>query len=126
MSRIMNEPVQDAIGQALTDSASISFIYDDAANTISAFVKEDWIQSKVGSGGGGSPGTTTTAHTWEDGTTSLTITHNLNTRNVSVDIYDQNYETVYIDTIIRDTTNSVVLTRSVSSVGGTWIVLLHT
>jgi hypothetical protein len=123
MSRIMNEPVQDAIGQALTDSTSIAFIYDDAANTISASVKEAWIQSLLGSGGVATE--TVYVFTWEEGTASKSITHNLDTRNISVDIYDQNYETVYIDLIDRDTNNSVLLNRSTSFVGGTWVVLLR-
>ena len=123
MSRIMNEPVQDAIGQALTDSTSIAFTYNDAANTISASVKEAWIQSLIGESGGAAA--TAYVFTWEDGTASKNITHNLDTRNVSVDIYDQNYETVHIDLIDRDTTNSVLLNRSTSSVGGTWVVLLR-
>lgn len=54
---------------------------------------------------------------------SKTVTHNLNTREVSVTIYDENYETVYVDTETRTTVNAVDLVR-VGTASGTWTVII--
>jgi hypothetical protein len=57
-----------------------------------------------------------------DGATKA-ITHNLGTRDIIIQIYDENYETVHVDTITRGTTDSVTLVSSVAPTG-TWRVLI--
>jgi len=54
---------------------------------------------------------------------SKTITHSLDTREVSITIYDENYETVYVDSETRTTVNAVDLVR-VGTATGTWTVIV--
>lgn len=54
---------------------------------------------------------------------SKTVTHSLDSREVSVTIYDENYETVYVDTETRTTVNVVDLVR-VGTATGTWTVIV--
>lgn len=62
--------------------------------------------------------------TWAvaDGNTKV-VTHSLNTREVLVVLYDENYETVYVDSEVRTTVDSVTLTR-VGTASGTWTVII--
>lgn len=64
------------------------------------------------------------ATNWEiaDGATKA-ITHNLGTRDIIIQIYDENYETVHVDTITRGTTDTVTLVSSVTP-SATWRVLI--
>lgn len=54
---------------------------------------------------------------------SKTVTHSLDTREVSITIYDENYETVYVDSETRTTVNAVDLVR-VGTATGTWTVIV--
>ena len=54
---------------------------------------------------------------------SKTVTHSLNSREVSITIYDENYETVYVDSETRTTVDAVDLVR-VGTATGTWTVIV--
>jgi len=56
--------------------------------------------------------------------TSKTVTHNLGTRDVMVQIYDSNYEQVYPDTLIRTDSNNIDMTSS-QAPATSWRVLIH-
>lgn len=58
-----------------------------------------------------------------DGVTK-TVTHSLGTRDVTVEIYDENYETIYIHSVVRTDTNTVTLTSS-SAPTTSWRVLIR-
>lgn len=78
-----------------------------------------------GSGGlSWSPGTQSFSADWTTGTTK-TVTHNLGSRNVIVQIYDNTtYETLLVDTVIRTDTNTVDLTASSAPSGSGWKVMV--
>lgn len=62
--------------------------------------------------------------TWLSGTTKA-VTHNLNTRNVLVEVYDNTtYETVYVDSVIRTDLNTITLTASASPTGAGLTILV--
>lgn len=52
-----------------------------------------------------------------------TITHGFNSRNVEVQIFDENYLTIEVDAIERTTVNTLTLTSS-NTPTGTWTVLI--
>jgi hypothetical protein len=58
-----------------------------------------------------------------DGVTKA-ITHSLGTRDVTVEIYDENYETIYVDSVVRTDSNTVTLTSS-SAPTTSWRVLIR-
>ena len=64
------------------------------------------------------------ATNWEtaDGVTKA-ITHNYGTRDVLVQVYDENYDVIHVESVIRTDTNTVTLTSSVAPTG-TWRVLV--
>jgi len=67
-----------------------------------------------------------TTFTVEVGAATVTVNHNLNTRNVIVQVFDSNYDTVYIDTV-RNTVNSIQLKfagGATSSQAGTYTVVV--
>lgn len=55
--------------------------------------------------------------------TSKTVTHSLGTNNVMVQIYDNNLETILVDTVDRSSTNQLTLTSSVAP-SADWTVLV--
>lgn len=60
-----------------------------------------------------------------DGTTKA-ITHNLGSKDVQVEIYDKtNDETIFVDTVIRTSTNVVTLTSSEAPGASGWRVTIH-
>lgn len=190
-----NEAAQDAVGNILTDTASVDFTYSDAGNTISAAVLpagvdhnslQNFVANKhidhsgvnivTGSTSGLSGGGDITASrtllvapdlatsttvasgdlllvadvsasnvlrnvtagsiaalggssftaTWlaADGTTKA-ITHSLGTRDIMVQVYDNtNFDTIYVDTVIRTSTSVVTLTSS-EAPSVSWRVLIR-
>jgi hypothetical protein len=86
----------------------------DQAPSVSA------MKSYVSAQGGGSVG-----YTWAtaDGVTK-TITHSLNKTTIGVEIYDENGETILVDTIDRTSSNAVSLTSSVAPTGD-WTVIIR-
>jgi hypothetical protein len=59
-----------------------------------------------------------------DGTTKV-ITHNLNSRDVMVQVYDSvTYQTILVDEVERTTVNSITLTAS-EAPGTSWRVLIQ-
>jgi hypothetical protein len=69
-------------------------------------------------------GTQSYSTTWTSGTTK-TVTHNLGSRNVIVQIFDSaTYETIYVDTVIRTDTNTVDLTASQAPTGAGWTIMV--
>jgi hypothetical protein len=62
---------------------------------------------------------------WTSGTT-LEVTHNLGTRDVHVELYDNTtFETVLVQTVIRTTTNTIDLTSNEAPSGDGWRVLVR-
>jgi len=60
-----------------------------------------------------------------DGTTKA-ITHNLGTKDVQVEIYDKtDDQTIWVDTVIRTSTNVVTLTSSEAPGAAGWRVVIH-
>lgn len=71
-------------------------------------------------------GSSSFTDTWQtaDGT-SLVVTHNLGTKDVIVQIYDQTDDaTIEVDSVVRTTTNSVTLTSSVAPGASSWRVVI--
>jgi hypothetical protein len=65
------------------------------------------------------------SYTWAttDGT-AKSITHNLNTATVSVNIYDENGEDILVDVVDRTSVNALLLTSSVAPTGN-WTVIIR-
>ena len=62
--------------------------------------------------------------TWVAGTTKI-VSHNLGTRNVMVEVFDNvTYETVYVDSVVRTDTNTITLTASSAPSGSGLTVLV--
>lgn len=120
-----SEAVQDVIGGILTDTSTVNFTYTDASDTIEAAVI-------LASGGGltDSSGvavdyTTVEAQLVSDGftkkvsanigngvATSYAISHNLGTRDVQVQVYDNSsYDTVECD-VVRTDANTVTVSTT--------------
>jgi hypothetical protein len=60
-----------------------------------------------------------------DGTTKA-ITHNLGTKDIQVELYDKtNDETIWVDSVIRTSTNVVTLTASEAPGAAGWRVTIH-
>lgn len=80
------------------------------------------LQAQINALGGANQMSATWANA--DGTTKV-ITHNFGTRNISVEIIDadNNYRTIQVDTVERNTINEITLTASQAPTGS-WIVLL--
>jgi hypothetical protein len=78
------------------------------------------MKSYVAAPGGGSVG-----YTWStaDGATK-SITHSLNKTTVSVSIYDENGEDIFVDIIDRTSSNAVSLTSSIAPTGN-WTVIIR-
>jgi len=69
-------------------------------------------------------GTSSFKTDWTSGTT-FTATHNLGSRDVRVDLYDNTtFETILVDSIVRTTINSVDLSATQAPTGAGWRVLI--
>jgi hypothetical protein len=104
---------------AATVTAADTFLFADASD--SDGLKKATIQGILDL----TPSSSNFSTTWADGSATKAVTHNLNSLVVLVEIYDQNNETVLIDIVDRDTVNSLALTRSEATVGGTWTVVVR-
>lgn len=129
-----NKPISSATQTALNAKydASNPSNYVDAAGAKSAAV----VNSTAGSETDQAPSVSamksyvsaasgprySTTWTVADGN-SKTVTHNLDSREVSITLYDENYETVYIDTETRTSVNAINLVR-IGTATGTWTVIV--
>lgn len=142
------ERAQDAIGAALLDTDDINLTYDDAAPSFSAALLSSAITSKtdvsaaaadyvlisdssdsgnlkktllssVAALSGGSY-----AEDWTTGD-SKSVMHNLSSTDVLVQLYDiDSGETIYVDSVIRQSTSTVALSSSEAPTGSGWRVLI--
>lgn len=82
-------------------------------------LKKATLSSIISAVGGGS-----FVENWTSGTTH-TSTHNLGSRDVSVQLYDNSsFETISVDLVVRTTTNTVDFTASSAPSGAGWRVLI--
>jgi hypothetical protein len=116
------EAAQDAVGAALTDTSTIDFTYTDGSDTIEAAVILAAGGGLTDSSGVAVDYTTVEAQLVTDGftkkaaasvgdttSTSFQITHNLGTRDVVVNIYDNaSFDTVEADVVRTDANNVTV------------------
>jgi hypothetical protein len=70
-------------------------------------------------------GSAAQSFTWVDGSATKACSHSFSTRAVLVEVYDENFETVMVDIVDRNTTSQVTLTRSEATVGGDWTVVIR-
>lgn len=145
-----DERAQDAVGNLIIDSNDIGKTYNDEANSFTLNLLASAITAKtsvspeeadqllVADVSDASALKNVTARSisdlgsyaedWDtaDGAGPFTITHNLNSLDVLVEIYDKtDGETVWISTIKRDTVNTVQLTASVAPPVAGWRVLIR-
>jgi len=125
------EAVEDVVGTMATDSGTIDFTYTDngtGAGTLSASVVLAPSNSYLSTTSGLAVDKSTletalvtdgftkkvSANVGNNSATSFAITHNLGTRDVTVNVYDNTtYETVEVD-IARTNTNTVTVTFAVA------------
>lgn len=133
------EAAQDAVGTALTDSATVDFGYNDGSNTISASVILATSNSYLSSSAGLAVNKTALESAFiTDGfakkvagdlangsnLTSVPFTHNLGTLDVQVQVYDKStFDTVEVD-VIRTDTNTVTLGFSVAPASNAYRVVV--
>lgn len=70
-------------------------------------------------------GSAAQSFTWVDGSATKACTHTFSTNAVLVEIYDENMETVWVNTVDRTSTSVVTLTRSEATAGGDWTVVIR-
>jgi hypothetical protein len=114
------ENVQDAIGTILVDGTTVDFTYNDGTPSITAEVKLAASNSYLSTGSGLAVDISTlesklvtdsftkkySASIGNASATSFAVTHNLNTRDVVVNVYDNStYETVEVDVTRTDANN---------------------
>ena len=116
------EAAQDAVGAALTDTSTIDFTYTDGSDTIEAAVILAASGGLTDNSGVAVDYATVEAQLVTDGftkkaaadvgnttNTSFAVTHNLGTRDVVVNIYDNaSYDTVEADVVRTDANNVTV------------------
>lgn len=114
--------VPENVNQYFTDTRAktAAVVNSTAGNETDQAPSVSSIKSYISSYGSGA-----ISYSWltSDGA-SKTITHNLNKATVSVSIYDETGEDIYVDVIDRTNTNEVVLTSSVAPTG-TWTVVIR-
>lgn len=139
-----DERAQDAVGNILTDSSSIDFTYNDGTPSVTAALK-----LSAASPDAGQFNAVTSLETdglqvqvqnsdvqavvdgysfktnWTSGTT-FSATHNLGSRDVLVQLYDNTtFETLYVDSVVRTDSNTVDFTSSSAPTGSGWRVLIR-
>ena len=143
------EAVQDVVGESLVSSSDdIEATYDDENDGLTLTLKTEAITSKTALSPTGAElllvsdpndsdalkKVTITSITelsgasfatdWTTGTT-LEVTHNLNSRDVIVQLYSlDDFEEVLIDSVKRTTVNTIDLTASVAPPGSGWRVII--
>lgn len=145
VSAYTDEMAQDAVGTILTDSSSIGLTYSDATPSINATlnlssatadsgfilsaldIQSDGLRAQINKTDITSiiSGNSFKADWATVDGTSKVITHNLNTKDVIVQLYDSvTFETIYVDSIVRTSVNSITLTAT-QTPGTAWRVLIQ-
>ena len=132
------EAVQDAVGTFVTDSGTIDFTYNDAGNSLSASVILATSNSYLSTTSGlavdkGALETAliadnftkkASANVGNGSATSFAITHNLNSRDVVVNVYDNaTYDTVETD-VVRTDANTVTVSFTVAPTSNAYRVVI--
>lgn len=133
------EAVQDAVGAFVVDSGTVDFTYDDGANTLSASVILATSNSYLSTAGGlavdksaletaliaDSFTRKASANLGNGSSTSFAVTHNLNSRDVVVNVYDNStYDTVETDVVRTDANNVTVSFASAPSNNAYRVVII--
>jgi hypothetical protein len=132
------EAVQDAVGTFVADSGTIDFTYSDAGNSLSASVILATSNSYLSTASGlavdksaletvlVTDGFTkkASANVGNGSATSFAITHNLNSRDVVVNVYDNaTYDTVETD-VVRTDANTVTVSFTVAPTNNAYRVVI--
>ena len=132
------EAVQDAVGTFVTDSGTIDFTYSDAGDSLSASVILATSNSYLSTASGlavdkGALETAliadnftkkASANVGNGSATSFAITHNLNSRDVVVNVYDNaTYDTVETD-VVRTDANTVTVSFNVAPTSNAYRVVI--
>ena len=132
------EAVQDAVGTFVTDSGTIDFTYSDAGDSLSASVILATSNSYLSTASGlavdkGALETAliadnftkkASANVGNGSATSFAITHNLNSRDVVVNVYDNaTYDTVETD-VVRTDANTVTVSFTVAPTSNAYRVVI--
>jgi len=132
------EAVQDTVGTFVTDSGTIDFTYNDAGNSLSASVILATSNSYLSTASGlavdkGALETAliadnftkkASANVGNGSATSFAITHNLNSRDVVVNVYDNaTYDTVETD-VVRTDANTVTVSFTVAPTSNAYRVVI--
>lgn len=132
------EAVQDAVGTFVADSGTIDFTYSDAGNSLSASVILATSNSYLSTASGlavdkGALETAliadnftkkASANVGNGSATSFAITHNLNSRDVVVNVYDNaTYDTVETD-VVRTDANTVTVSFTVAPTNNAYRVVI--
>ena len=132
------EAVQDAVGTFVADSGTIDFTYSDAGNSLSASVILATSNSYLSTASGlavdkGALETVlvtdgftkkASANVGNGSATSFAITHNLNSRDVVVNVYDNaTYDTVETD-VVRTDANTVTVSFTVAPTNNAYRVVI--
>lgn len=132
------EAVQDVVGTFVTDSGTIDFTYNDAGDSLSASVILATSNSYLSTASGlavdkGALETAliadnftkkASANVGNGSATSFAITHNLNSRDVVVNVYDNaTYDTVETD-VVRTDANTVTVSFTVAPTNNAYRVVI--
>jgi hypothetical protein len=133
------EAVQDVVGTFVTDSGTIDFSYNDGTDSLSASVILATSNSYLSTASGlavdkaaletaliaDSFTRKASANVGNGSSTSFAITHNLNTRDVVVNVYDNStYDTVETDVVRTDANNVTVSFASAPSSNAYRVVII--
>ena len=132
------EAVQDTVGTFVTDSGTIDFTYNDAGNSLSASVILATSNSYLSTASGlavdkGALETAliadnftkkASANVGNGSATSFAITHNLNSRDVVVNVYDNSsFDTVETD-VVRTDANTVTVSFATAPTNNAYRVVI--
>jgi hypothetical protein len=114
-----NLVVAPTLATAATPASGDVVLFADVSDSSS--LRKATIQELLDLGGG-----KFTANWITSDGTSKAVTHSFNTDDVSVNLYDiDTKEEIWVDTIVRTTTNQVTLTSSVAPSGSGWRVVIR-